>query len=98
MAKDDAFDLVMAGLAEAVEIAEGKVKPARVYAPEDIDVRAIRGRLGLSQVAFAARFGFSPATVRDWEQHRRRPEASARVLLKVIDHEPEAVERALAYA
>jgi putative transcriptional regulator len=33
--------------------------------------------------------------VRDWEQKRRRPEASARVLLKVIEHRPEAVDAAL---
>lgn len=33
--------------------------------------------------------------VRNWEQGRRTPEESARVLLKVIDREPEAVLRAL---
>jgi putative transcriptional regulator len=59
------------------------------------DVVAIRKRLGLTQDAFAARFGFSHGAVRDWEQQRRQPEASARVLLTVIDREPEAVRRAL---
>jgi putative transcriptional regulator len=58
----------------------------------------IRKRLNLTQEAFAARFGFSAGAVRDWEQGRRRPEASARILLTVIDKEPEAVERALAGA
>lgn len=86
----------MAGLEEALEIAEGRATAARVFVPEDVDVRAIRNRLGLSQDAFAARFGFKASTVRDWEQRRRRPEASARVLLRVIEREPEAVERALA--
>ena len=42
-----------------------------VHVPEVVDVKAIRQRLGLSQEAFALRFGFSPASVRDWEQHRR---------------------------
>src|ERR1700733_4785122 len=54
------------------------------HVPEDVDVRAIRHGLGLSQKAFALRFGFSPAAVRDWEQHRRQPEQAARVLLLVI--------------
>jgi len=40
----------------------------------------------------------APITVRDWEQHRRRPAGSARVLLTAIDREPEAVRRALAKA
>jgi len=61
-----------------------------------VDVKAIRAKLKLSQGAFAERFGFSVATVQDWEQRRRSPEASARVLLTVIDREPEAVQRALA--
>lgn len=89
---------IMTGLEEVAEIAEGRMEPARVFVPEDIDVRAIRSRLGLSQDAFALRFGFKASTVREWEQRRRRPEASARVLLRVIEREPEAVERALAVA
>jgi putative transcriptional regulator len=60
------------------------------------DVRAIRGRLGLSQDAFAARFHLSLRTVQEWEQQRRVPEGPARVLLQVIEREPEAVARALA--
>lgn len=66
------------------------------HVPEDVDVKAIRHGLGLSQEAFALRFGFSPAAVRDWEQHRRQPEQAARVLLLVIAHNPEAVRAALA--
>lgn len=66
--------------------------------PAKVDVKAIRTGLKLSQAAFAARFGFSAGAVRDWEQGRRRPEASAPVLLTVIAMEPEAVERALAGA
>jgi putative transcriptional regulator len=67
-----------------------------VHVPEEVDVRAIRERLGLTREEFATRFGFAKATVQDWEQQRRQPERSARVLLKVIQHEPEAVQRALA--
>jgi putative transcriptional regulator len=61
----------------------------------DIDVRKLRKKLKLSQNAFAARFGFSPAVVRNWEQGRNRPDGAARILLAVIDRHPAAVEDAL---
>lgn len=93
-----AFDKIAAGLREAVEIQAGRADPAtyRVHAPSEVDVKAIRTNLGMTQAQFAARFGFATATLADWEQRRRRPEASARILLQVIAREPEAVQRALA--
>lgn len=93
-----AFESIAAGLKDALAISKGEADPAtyRVHAPAEIDVKAIRAGMGLSQEAFAVRFGFATATVRDWEQKRRRPEASARILLRVIEREPEAVQRALA--
>jgi putative transcriptional regulator len=95
---DKDFETIMAGLAEVGAILNGEADPAtyRVHVPDEVDVRAIRKRLGMTQAQFAARFGFSKGAVTDWEQKRRRPEASARVLLTVIDREPEAVLRALA--
>jgi putative transcriptional regulator len=80
---------------EALAIAKGETPPARIVDAGDIDVAAIRKRLGLSQNRFATRFGLAPATVRDWEQKRRRPDRIARTLLMVIDRHPEAVEEAL---
>lgn len=63
--------------------------------PSPEDVRGIRLRLGLSQEQFAARFGFSVETIRNYEQGHRRPTGPARVLLRVIAGEPDAVTRAL---
>ncbi len=81
---------------EMADILTAKRSPARVWnPPADVDVKAIRSRRGLTQIAFARCYGFSPNAVRDWEQGRRRPEQAARTLLLVIDHEPEAVARAL---
>ena len=51
---------------------------------------------GASPVRFAARFGLDARAVQDWEQGRRAPDRAARVLLTVIDRDPEAVVRALA--
>ncbi len=58
-------------------------------------VRAIRERLAMSQTTFARLFGISVDTLQNWEQGRRQPEGPARMLLRVIDREPEAVRRAL---
>src|SRR3712207_2670549 len=64
-------------------------------APKSVDVAAIRRQLGLSQREFADRYGFSVRAVQDWEQNRRTPERSARILLKVIEKRPEAIEEVL---
>jgi putative transcriptional regulator len=58
-----------------------------------IDVKAIRSRLQLAQPEFAARFGLSLGTVRDWEQGRTMPDRPAQVLLRVIEAEPGLVQR-----
>jgi putative transcriptional regulator len=67
----------------------------RVVPPRAVDVRRIREKLALSQVEFAERFGFTASAVRQWEQGRRQPHGPARVLLTLIDREPNAVSRAL---
>jgi len=60
------------------------------------EVRSIRRRRGLSQAAFAARYGLNLRTLQDWEQGRAQPDGPARAYLLVILREPRAVERALA--
>ena len=85
------------GLEEAVAYAKGEADESlyRVHVPERVDVRAIRGRLGMTQEAFALAFGFSVNTLRHWEQGKRQPEGPTRAYLLVIDRDPEAVRRAL---
>lgn len=80
---------------EALAIARGERDAARMVIPAEVDVRAIRHKLKLTQAEFSRRFGIPVATLRDWEQGRRIPESTAQILLKVIEREPEAVERAL---
>lgn len=91
------FNDIRQGLEEAVAIARNEADPAtyKVHVPSDIDVRAIRRQLGMTQERFASAFGFPVATLRDWEQGRARPDTSARAYLLVISREPQAVERAL---
>jgi putative transcriptional regulator len=81
-----AFDKIKAGIEGAIAIARGEADRAtyRVHVPEEIDVRAIRKKLGMSQARFAASFGFGPDAVQNWEQGRHRPEGAASPFLKVI--------------
>ena len=67
-----------------------------IYNPPVPDIKAIRRKYGLSQIAFARRFGFSVRTIQQWEQGRAVPDRPARILLRVVETSPRAVERALA--
>ena len=79
---------------EALDHVEGKTVPGLVE-HRPVDVRALRKRLNLGQAAFAERFGLSVGTLRDWEQGRSAPDRPAQTLLRVIEAEPETVQRVL---
>jgi len=95
-----AFDQIADGLTAAIAYAEGKADEGAygVHIPAEVDLKAIRRRLKMSQQVFAREFGFSIGRVRDWEQGRSPIDAPSRILLRVIEKEPEAVRRALAAA
>lgn len=67
-----------------------KIYRVSPHVPEDVDVKAIRGKLGMTQEQFTS-FGFSLSAIRHWEANRRMPEGPARVLLMVIDRNPSVV-------
>lgn len=67
----------------------------RVTPTLGINVKKIRINLHMTQEDFSQYFGFNLKTLRDWEQHRREPSGAAKNLLKVIELEPKAVQRAL---
>jgi putative transcriptional regulator len=94
-----AFNAIREGLEDAIAYAKGDKPKGEKHKVriEEIDVRTLRNKLGLTQKQFAKLFGVSLATLRNWEQGRRRPEGPAMVLLNVIKREPEAVLRALGY-
>lgn len=88
---------IIEGLENALRHAKGKKSEARTSVVEipTIDVRGLRLRLGLTQIEFAATYGFSVGAVRNWEQGTRRPERAARLLLAVIERNPEVVQQTL---
>ncbi|MDD2711614.1 MAG: helix-turn-helix domain-containing protein [Simplicispira sp.] len=81
---------------EAIAHAKGEASGVRVHRPRAVDVKAIRAKVGMTQEQFAARFGFSTATLRHWERGDRSPHGPALVLLNVIEHNPQVVIEALA--
>lgn len=92
----DAFKSIEKGLHEAVAHMRGAAG-AMVHEIEvpDPDVRGIRNQTGLSQADFARSIGVKKATLLNWEQNRRRPDGPARVLLAMIEKEPDIVRRVL---
>ncbi len=89
-----AFDMMMEGMSDAIAYAQGDETRGRVAAP--LDVQAIRKATKKSQTAFAEAYRLPVRTVQEWEQHRRQPDAPARVLLSMIEADPVAVEKLIA--
>jgi len=88
---------IQKGLEEALAYAKGGADARRygVHVPHDVDVRAIRAKLKMTQEEFAGQFGFSVNTLRHWEQGKRQPEGPTRAYLLVIERAPKAVQKAL---
>jgi putative transcriptional regulator len=89
--KKELFDELRASVREGGAILRGTRRAARTTRFAEPDVRLLRARHGLTQAKFAALMGISVATLRNWEQGRRRPEGSAKVLLRVVARHPEVV-------
>jgi putative transcriptional regulator len=60
--------------------------------------RHVRLDLGLSQSEFADAFCIPVGTLRDWEQHRTKPDQASTAYLRVIVAAPDVVRKALAKA
>ena len=90
-----ADDLIQS-LTEAVAYARGDKAGARTHIIERPDVRAIRRKLHMSQQEFAAAFHIPLATLKNWEQGRRAPDAPAIAYLQVIARQPQIIQDALA--
>lgn len=90
------FENLVASIREAGSIRRGETKANRMTEFAPMSVKTIRQQLGKSQSEFAQMIGVSVATLRNWEQGRRRPDGPARALLKVASINPEIVAAALA--
>jgi putative transcriptional regulator len=88
-----AYSKIAAGLQSVLDYVNGNTAGAVVHTFEapDLNVSEVREKTKLSQEMFAATFGVSLGTLRGWEQRRRKPAGTARVLLTLIDRDPVSV-------
>ncbi len=90
---------IIDGFEEAVAFAKGEKTGAVVHRFKfvgGVDVKAIRRTYGLCQSQFAKLYGFNLTSLQAWEQGRRKPGRTARILLCIVEKDPNAVRRALA--
>ena len=88
---------LIASMKQAAAHAQGrKVRGLRVTSVEIPDVKTIRRALRMSQHRFAAVYRIPLATLKNWEQGRRHPDAPAAAYLLAIKRRPKQVMEAVA--
>ena len=94
---DKLFKELDANLKEAVKVAKGTLAPKSVYVVlTPVEIKRIRASVNMSQAVFARSFQLSLDTVKGWEQGKRKPDAAAANFLRLIQADPEHVQRTLA--
>ncbi len=98
--KRNLFDELNEGFAALKLEREGKItlkhhtvekKPELTITPEEL--LSLRERLHLSRTVFARYLRINERTLENWEQGRARPNAQAAVLIRLVEHYPDTVER-----
>ena len=98
--KRNLFDELNKGFAALKSEREGKItlkhftvekKPELTITPEEL--LNLRERLHLSRSVFARYLRINERTLENWEQGRAKPNAQAAVLIRLVEHYPDTVER-----
>jgi putative transcriptional regulator len=71
-----------------------RVAHLRVHVVEVPNVRAIRRKLRMSQTEFAEKYRIPLPTLKNWEQGRRQPDATASAYLQAIAMRPREISEA----
>jgi len=82
------FESIKRGLEDAIAHSKGETTEVRLFVPEQVDVKNVREKTGLTQNQFAATFGISLGTLRHWERGDRKPHGPALVLLNAANNAP----------
>ena len=87
---DTVQNLILSGI--KTSFSEKELKELGVIIPEvEIDaqdIQEIREKTNLSQSVFARLLNVSPSSVRQWEQGKRKPSGSTKVLLELMRVQP----------
>ncbi|MCK9229047.1 MAG: helix-turn-helix domain-containing protein [Syntrophorhabdaceae bacterium] len=89
--KKELFEELLESVKQGAAIMKGEMEPSRVFQFPETEVKRLRKYYGLSQNKFASLMGISVATLRNWEQGRRKPEGPAKVLLMVAAKHPDVL-------
>ena len=89
MTKRDLGQEVLDGIREIRAYKAGNLDLKTRAMKQPASAQEIRARLQLSQAAFAGLMGVSLRTLQDWEQGRRKPSGSAKMLLRIAQQHPE---------
>lgn len=94
-----AYKDIIKSLDQAIDYEKGNLKtrgrtimiePIKEY--ESKEIRNLRLRFSLSQLAFAAVMGVSQKTVEAWESGRNEPSGPARRMMQIISSKPETLD------
>jgi putative transcriptional regulator len=88
---------IITGAQQALAYLKGDKTKGRAYKVRnrDIDVKAIRERLHMTQEVFSETFAIPVSTLKKWETNIRVPEGPTKAYLTVIEKNPHAVKKAL---
>ena len=86
-----AYDLLKNGI--STSFTDKELKKLGIEIPEvEIDandIKKIRQKIKMSQSVFAKLLNVNPSSVRQWEQGKRRPSGSTKVLLELLKMNPD---------
>jgi putative transcriptional regulator len=85
------FESIKRGLEEAIAHSKGEKTEVRLFTPQNVNVKLVREKTGLTQNQFAATFGISLGTLRHWERGDRKPHGPALVLLNAANNAPDTL-------
>lgn len=89
--KPELFAELLESVREGGAILRGEMEAAYTVSSNVSGITYLREKHNLTQSQFAKLLGISVATLRNWEQGRRKPEGPARRLLQIAADYPEVV-------
>ncbi|KAF3983787.1 MAG: helix-turn-helix domain-containing protein [Methylococcales symbiont of Hymedesmia sp. n. MRB-2018] len=92
---NELFNELLSSVEEAGEIMRSKKNVSREFNFAEPDVKTIRDQVGFSQSKFSPLIGVSVRTLQNWEQGHRHTTGPAKVLLKLVQSNPESVFKEL---
>ena len=89
-------DLLNAGVITKTSFTEKELNALDIKIPEvqltTTQIKAIRKQMNLSQTVFAKLLNVSPSSIRQWEQGKREPGGSTKVLLELLKRIPHLLD------